>query len=208
LRRKLQRLTDYFALFEEPRRPWLDEEKLKSRFLVLSAEVHPDRVHDASAAEKQAAQDRYTTLNAAYNCLREPRSRLAHLLELERGAKPAAVQSVPADLMNLFAALSPALRGADSLITEKNAARSALMKVQIFGRAQPVLDELETLKQQLSSREAAASEEVRRIDKLWVDSTAPEKAEWLNHLEQLRNLLNYLAKWKTQVQERAFQITV
>ena len=36
-------MTDCFALLGEPRCPWLDAEALKSRFLVLSAEAHPDR---------------------------------------------------------------------------------------------------------------------------------------------------------------------
>ena len=40
-------MTDAFALLSEPRRPWLDAEALKARFLPLSAAVHPDRVHSA-----------------------------------------------------------------------------------------------------------------------------------------------------------------
>lgn len=81
-------MTDAFALLSESRRPWLDADALKSRFLPLSAEVHPDRVHSASEAEKAAANTRYAELNAAYNTLREPRDRLLHLLELEAGGKP------------------------------------------------------------------------------------------------------------------------
>ena len=76
---------DCFALLGEPRRPWLDAEALKAKFLTRSAEVHPDRVHQSSEADKLAANQRYTELNAAYNCLREPRHRIRHLLELELG---------------------------------------------------------------------------------------------------------------------------
>ena len=35
-------MTDYFNLLSEPRRPWLNPEALKQKFLNLSAEVHPD----------------------------------------------------------------------------------------------------------------------------------------------------------------------
>ena len=87
MRRKLQRLTDYFALLGEPRRPWLEPESLKSKFLTLSSEVHSDRVHGASETDKNEAQEHYTSLNAAYNAFESP-ERVAHLLELERGAKP------------------------------------------------------------------------------------------------------------------------
>jgi len=47
VRREFQRLivrmTDYFALLDEPRRPWLDVSSLKQKFLARSSEVHPDR---------------------------------------------------------------------------------------------------------------------------------------------------------------------
>ena len=81
-------MIDYFTLLNEPRRPWLDAELLKQKFLALSATVHPDRVHNLGEAERAAAQERYTELNTAYNCLREPKERLQHLLQLELGALP------------------------------------------------------------------------------------------------------------------------
>ena len=81
-------MTDYFALLGESRRPWIDPEELKAKFLALTAQVHPDRVHNASEAEKQAASRRSAEMNAAYNCLREAKTRLLHLLELERGTRP------------------------------------------------------------------------------------------------------------------------
>src|SRR5688572_29394167 len=95
-------MTDYFALLDEPRRPWLDPEALKVKFHQRSAELHPDRVHRQSASDKAKAQERYTELNAAYTCLREPKDRLLHLLTLESGGKPKDVQNIPAELMDLF----------------------------------------------------------------------------------------------------------
>ena len=64
-------------------------EALKKKFLQLSSAVHPDRVHTGTAAEKQAAHERYVALNAAYQGLKEPKGRLRHLLQLELGARPA-----------------------------------------------------------------------------------------------------------------------
>src|SRR5262245_12950395 len=95
-------ITDYFELLNETRRPWLEPEALQQKFLTLSASVHPDRVHHLGEAERSAAQERYVELNAAYRCLREPKERLRHLLELELGALPKEIQRVPPDLMVCF----------------------------------------------------------------------------------------------------------
>ena len=81
-------MTDNFALLNEPRRPWLDVDLLKQKFLARASGAHPDRVHNASDSEKAEVTKRYIELNAAYNCLADPKLRLLHLLELELGAKP------------------------------------------------------------------------------------------------------------------------
>src|SRR3954467_14534710 len=112
-------MTDFFAVFGEQRRPWLDPEVLKGKFLALSAEAHPDRAHSAGAQERLQAQDRYTRLNAAYQVLREPKDRLRHLIELERGSKPGQIQRIPSDLMNLSLEVGEVCREADALVQEK-----------------------------------------------------------------------------------------
>ena len=88
-------MTDYFALLNEPRRPWIEPETLKAKFLALAAGIHPDRIHNADELEKAGATHRYAELNTAYNCLAEPKSRLRHLLELELGTKPEDIQQIP-----------------------------------------------------------------------------------------------------------------
>ena len=89
-------MIDSFALLAEPRRPWLDPDLLKQKFLTLAAGLHPDRFHNAGELEKAGASRRYADLNAAYHCLAAPKSRLRHLLELELGAKPKDIQQIPA----------------------------------------------------------------------------------------------------------------
>ena len=98
-------MLDYFALLRTPRRPWLDADSIKQTFFTLSAELHPDRVHTADAAEKHTANERSAELNAAYQCLREPRERLRHLLELELRAQFILLLSARGIDGNLLAAL-------------------------------------------------------------------------------------------------------
>ena len=139
-------MTDYFALLNEPRRPWLEPEALKAKFLALAAEAHPDKQHGANEAEKLAANRRYAELNAAYHCLAEPKSRLLHLLELELGAKPKDVQQIPSALADLFAEVATTCRNADAFLAEKDKATSPLLQVQLFERAQEWVERLRACK--------------------------------------------------------------
>src|SRR5580692_3518031 len=124
-------VMDNFALFGQPRLPWLDPVALKAAFLEQSARLHPDRVHAASAEEKAAATGCFAELNAAYNCLREPKERLLHLLELESGAPPANVQSVPADTVDLLMETGQVCRQTDQFLAAKSRAASPLLQAQL-----------------------------------------------------------------------------
>src|ERR1041385_591553 len=121
-------MTDYFALLNEPRRPWLEPEALRQKFLGLSATVHPDRVHTLGEAQRAAAHERYTALNAAYRCLREPKDRLRHLLELEGAGPSAEAQRIPSELMDLSLEIGAACRDADRVATEKSRTTSPLLQ--------------------------------------------------------------------------------
>src|ERR1700749_2566725 len=144
-------MTDYFALFNESRRPWLEPEPFKDKFLALSATVHPDRVHNLGATERATAQERYTELNAAYNCLREPKDRLRHLLELELGVLPKDIQRIPSDLMDLSMEVGKGCREADMFLMEKEKATSPLLQVSFFQRGHEFADQLQALRQRVNS---------------------------------------------------------
>lgn len=196
-------MTDNFALLNEPRRPWLDVEALKAKFLALSAEVHPDRVHQASDAEKHAATQCYTELNAAYNCLREPRLRLRHLLELELGTKPSDLTNVPDDLMEIFFSVGKMFREVDALLAEKSKATSPLLLVQFFERGQDWVEKLGGLREQIFARREILLKELRSVDTTWtVVSLKPTDA-----LLRLWRLLSFYDRWLAQIQERVVQLS-
>ena len=112
-------MIDCFALLNEPRRPQIDLETLKAKFRALSTEAHPDRFHNESDSEKEAVNQRYLELNAAYNCLRQPQERLQHLLELELGTKPDHLQQIPNGAMDLFVEVGQLCRELDGFLREK-----------------------------------------------------------------------------------------
>jgi DnaJ-domain-containing protein 1 len=202
-------MSDYFALLNEPRRPWLDLEVLKHKFLALSADMHPDRVHNAAEDEKRAAQERYTRLNAAYNCLREPVECLRHLLELELGARPKDVQEIPPNLADLFLETSRLCREAGAFLAERQKVTSGLLKVQWFERGEEWRDRLAALQKKIHSHQEALLAELKEIDSRWDAQELPGQTgrrEALTRLEAIHRLLSYFARWTAQVQELIVQL--
>ena len=199
-------MTDYFALLNEPRRPWLEPEPLKEKFLTLSTTVHPDRVHNLGETERAAAQERYTELNAAYNCLREPKDRLHHLLELELGALPKDIQRIPSELMDLSLEIGKACRETDVFLAEKARATSPLLQVSFFQRGEEFTDKLHGQRQRVNSLNDQLLGELRQIDAAWQTASRPRN-DLLKRLEELYRLLSYFARWTAQIQERTVRLS-
>jgi hypothetical protein len=203
LRRELQRLsavTDYFALLNEPRRPWLDEEALKGRFFALSSSIHPDRAHTLPEQERISAQERYTELNAAYTCLRQPKERLRHLLELHTGRKAAPVQEVPGGLVEMFFEVGQGCRAADEFLKRKAATASPLLLAGLFEEGQTISERLKALRQGMSARQEQLVQELQTMDNDWESRIA--------RLEQIQQTLTYLQRWSAQLQERIVQLAL
>lgn len=199
-------MTDYFEVLAEPRRPWLDPESLKKKFLTLSAAVHPDRVHNSGEEKKNAAQRRYTELNQAYQHLRSPKERLQHLFELQTGTKPQQVQQVPTDLMEFFFQVGQLFKQTDSFLAEKAKTSSPLLQVQLFETAQEWTEKLNTLQQQLNGRQEQLVAELKELDARWVD--VANRALMLGRLEELYRLFSYFARWQSQIQEKIVQLSL
>jgi hypothetical protein len=204
-------MIDAFALLGEPRRPWLDPEALKQKFLPLSAESHPDRIHSASDEEKERATSRYAELNAAYNTLREPRDRLLHLLELELGAKPRDVQRIPPGTMDLFVEVGQLCRDVDAFLSQRSNVTSPLLKVQMFERGMEWTDKLQALQQRINAKRDELAAEVQQMNSLWdaappAGSPARTAALPLDRLEQIYRVFSYITRWTEQIQERVIQL--
>src|ERR1017187_4958286 len=203
----LPQVTDYFALLKEPRRPWLEPETLKKKFLALAAGIHPDRIHNADESEKGPANRRYAELNAAYHCLAEPKSRLRHLLELELGAKPNDVQQIPTALADLFAEVATTCRNADTFLAEKGRVTSPLLQVQLFERAQEWIERLNDLQKKLDEPRERLMGGLKSLDEIWIAADAASRGEIFSKLEELYRLFGYFNRWNSQIQERIVQLS-
>jgi curved DNA-binding protein CbpA len=102
LRRKFRRVTDNFALLDQPRRPWIDLKELEEKYHALARTTHPDQSKDPAAE--------FAEVNKAYRVLRDPKLRLEHLLALEGREIAWATSGIPADLDELFMQIAPAMK--------------------------------------------------------------------------------------------------
>jgi DnaJ-domain-containing protein 1 len=197
-------VTDLFAVLDESRRPWLDGAALKQKFLSRSAELHPDRTHSATGTGPRTAQECFTELNAAYQCLSEPRLRLRHLLELELGQKPSDLTEIPDEQMNLFFELGQAFRAAEALRAEKARAASPLLQVQIFTRCQDLVETLHALRDRVTALREAELEKLRAIDLTW----PPAPPRPVESLLQIWRQLSFCDRWLAQIQQQVVELSL
>lgn len=193
-------MTDYFALLGQPRRPWLDAEALKQTFYARSNEVHPDRVHGGTESEKQSANQRSSELNTAYACLREPRDRLRHLLELELGRKPSELQDIPESFASLFMEVAVVCQEADSFITRQAAITSPLLRAQSVTEVHEWIDRLMTFQRRIAEHQKELLAELRTLDTKWDEASS--RNNQLRDLERICRWLGFFGRWHSQIQER------
>lgn len=196
-------MKDNYLLLKEPRRLWLEADLLKTKFFALSSEVHPDRIHNAPESEKLAATQRYSELNAAYQCLREPRSRIRHLLELELGAKPSDLTDIPDELMTLSLAVGKEFRDVDTFLAEKAKATSPMVQVQLFESGMERVDQLNNLTRNIFSLRETLLEELKSLDTVWQSG----KSHQMDRLLNIWRLLSFYERWLAQIQERTVQLS-
>lgn len=203
-------MTDYFALLGFPRRPWLDSDSLKHKFHALSAETHPDRVRQESANAAREVGDHYAELNAAFQCLREPKSRLHHLISLERGSKPGDSNQLPEALVRLFAEVGAVLKEAANFESEKTRASSSLQRALIVSKALPCLQRIAKLQAVLAAHRERLTDLLKALDSDWEEVNRPQ-IQPTSHLAKAENLYHqygFLDRWEAQLRERSLQLTL
>ena len=204
-------MTDFFALLNEPRRPWINPDSLKEKFLALSGNLHPDRVHNASEPEKQEAGRRYAELNSAFITLADPKTRLQHLLELERGGSLPKIQAVPSNLMDDFMRFGELLRQIDRFLMERDQVTSPMVKVQMFARGQEWTDTISDWRKFLNEVRDKLLVRLEAMNPPWDSAPAtgsPERITTLPiaELEAIYQVFGFLAKWQNELRERMVRL--
>jgi curved DNA-binding protein CbpA len=188
-------MIDHFSILGQPRRPWLDPEEVKDAFHRLGASLHPDVPGTGDAAQ-------FTALNAAWSVLREPASRLRHLLELTAPEALAGAAPPPLELADLFMEIAGVRRRLDALLGKRKAATSPLTRALLASEEADLRREIQSTLGRLQAAEAASLAEVRVVDSAWNDPTPEAVAALVRSYHRLA----YLARWLAQTRESLFAL--
>jgi molecular chaperone HscB len=185
----LGRHGDYFSFLGLPRRLVIDQALLERRFRDLSRQFHPDYFYNASPTERLASLERSSYLNDAYRTLRNPISRIEHLLAIE-GLPPAKSEDgtakVPPGLLEEVFELNEQLD--EIRESRESGADPAMLRERLESARKPI-----DLKREEHEREVEALS--ARWDQQFADASPAEKRATLDALRERlleRNYINNL----------------
>ena len=185
----LGRHGDYFSFLGLPRALTIDAADLDRRFRELSRKFHPDFYYNAAPVERLASLERSSYLNDAVRALRNPVSRIEHLLAIEGLPSPKSEEGtakVPPSLLEEVFALN------EELDEIRELRESGTPAATLTAR-------LEAARQPIEKKRQAHEDQLRQLSERWDtqrDGASPqEKRATLEALrEQLleRNYINNL----------------
>jgi molecular chaperone HscB len=181
---------DHFALFDLPRKLWIEMAGLEQKFLQLSWKLHPDNFVNAPADEQERSLKRSSEVNDAYRVLRDPVARVEYLLEIEGARKEGEhKQQAPPELLEEVFELNESL---DELREAKESgADLAVLKSRLESAEKSFQEKLGEVDEQLQS---AAQQWDAALDANAGDNgrkaIVVRLNELLNRRSYIRNLVN------------------
>ena len=191
-------MIDYFALLDEPRRPWIEPNELKEKYHRLTLASHPD------TGTESTSTDAFADLNKAYRTLSDPRQRLWYLLTLEGHTPTANAQSVPNDLADIFLDAGRLNQQIDSLTRKQTEATTGLAK-SILTRE--LLEIQMQLKDQLEPLRPLYKEQLEQLQSL-NDMWSSDRACARSHIAEIYGRITYLSRWIEQLEEKRVQLSL
>jgi hypothetical protein len=197
-------MTDYFAFFDFPRRPLIDEVLLKERFTRLSRSIHPDKspeaIERAPDGDKDFRHD-FAVAVAGFKILSQPESRIAHLLELEFGSRKCDYSGK--ELSDWFQRIATILPPIDQTLNNIRQETSPFLRAVKISTAQPQIEQLDSICDGLATVETGLLDQIAELDALWPDHHAETKKA----LAQVAADLTFVHKWLSQVNERRLRFS-
>jgi molecular chaperone HscB len=199
----LGRHGDYFAFVGLPRKLLIDPQDLERRFRELSRKFHPDYFYNATPAERLASLERSSYLNDAYRALKNPVSRIEHLLAIEglpsaKSEDPSTgsgqeAGKVPASLLEEVFALNEELDEIREL--RESGADSDKLLARLANARKPIDEKRDEHERQLEELSARWDSQLALSDVEGGHASAAEKRATLEALRERlleRNYINNL----------------
>ena len=192
----LGRHGDYFTFLGLPRKLGIDGQELDRRFRDLSRKFHPDFFYNATPTERLASLERSSYLNDAYRALKQPVSRIEHLLTIEGlplGKSDAGEAKVPPSLLEEVFALNEELDEIREL--RESGADAPTLAARLTAARQPI----EVKRDEHERALADASEQWDRL----ADAPADQRRATLETLRQLLLERNYITNLLATIEREA-----
>jgi molecular chaperone HscB len=192
--RQVAESSDYFAMFELPRKLWIEMGALEQKFLQLSWKLHPDNFVNATAEEREISLRRSSELNDAHRTLRDPVARIEYLLAIEGSrVEGQNKQQAPPELLEEVFELNESL---DEL-RERRASEGDVAALK--GKLQAAAKNFEA---KLAAVDKELQDAARAWDKL-IDENADESQRNVSKakLNELLNRRSYIRNLVTNVQK-------
>ena len=192
----LGRHGDYFSFLGLPRRLVIDAQELDRRFRDLSRKFHPDFFYNATPTERLASLERSSYLNDAYRALKQPVSRIEHLLTIEGlpiGKSEEGDAKVPPSLLEEVFALNEEL---DEIREQRESGTdAATLAARLAAARRPI----EAKRDEHERALADASEQWDRL----ADAPADQRRATLETLRQLLLERNYITNLLATIEREA-----
>jgi len=186
--------SDYFAMFELPRKLEIEPGALEKKFLQLSWKLHPDNFVSATEQEREISLQRSSELNDAYRTLRDPIARVEYLLAIEGMRKNGEnKQQAPPELLEEVFELNESL---DELREAKAEGSDTAALRQRLGAAENSFNE------KLKDVDAELQTKARDWDTA-IDAGAdqPARGKIMGQLNELLNRRSYVRNLVVNVQK-------
>jgi curved DNA-binding protein CbpA len=183
-------MEDAFAVFEISRRPLVDESALKETYLRLAADRHPD----ASGGD----DEEFHLVQEAYKTLRDPASRLRHLLELAFPTFRREGGNVPH--AELFLRAGSAVQAARTVWQRFETTSSALARALLSPEIAEALRQIRAASGFVQQADDDLARQLEELDSRWPDISPDE-------LSALASAFRFVSRWKSQLSEWEFQLS-
>ena len=190
-------MTDFFALFAQPRQPWLEPDILKEKHHQLTRLAHPD-------VRGQDVVEKFEDINEAYRILSDPRLRIQHLLALEGDVIPARDRPLSTDLQEFFLQIGTLSQSIQRVFAQMGEGTSVLARSLAKTDLLQLQRETGQLLDQLSGSYDSCLTELRALNETW----KKKRDETVSQLQRLHDRMAYLSRWIAQLKEMELQLAL